>query len=1023
MKKRTDRYYLASQANAKPVVYAIIGSDFALRAFGKETPSESFCNGFFYNIFEWNARVLGFGDYRESLSQNPDNIIDTVNTQEMSSYTITLDNADKFFTNLIGKGEEFIDGAFYLYQGFEYPDFEFSDFIQLVTGKIADYKLDRMTFEVIVDSSITAGIPSEDPTLPVERIYGLSDDGTGTMAEESLTYSETETFFETETWVQRFLVYRETTGVNEVLFRVTDDTWGSTRLEIGIDTNDNLYVKLTDDAATATPSYTTYTTGYTIGTGLSSVSVDFDAETGELTIEAGEETETFSTLEFTTLSSFNVGYRSELIATDDGNNIYVPDRLNNQIFKYDALGVFQFKFGSFGSGDGDLNTPYAVVVDDTGNIYVSDTNNHRIQVFDSTGTFVRKFGQLGTGDADTSYPLGLDITPGGQLYIILAEGRVVSFDIVGTFLLTFDAGEPGETPTHTLSLAITQDRAIQVGFSYTGGGVFVYNDVGDLRNLIQEDEISCVAVDLVGYTYAGVGAGFKIFDPSGTFVGEYTSPSGDIEGISVNTDRNIVIAYDTGPSTTTIATLSYTPKKFDNRNLGGNNTFTVGENVNGLVQLGGTTAADLGGDTIASETVPEISVVDGIWEEIIIEGEDTYEYDITTEFVLPTTGRYSNPGDNQKNVPLPHPYGDLTENSDYGVYVCPCIDSTNHVYCAAAWPVVPVTFGNTVSVYVDNVLQTSGYTFDDSVDYEGQGNIATITFSSEPAGVVSVSCKGRWVNSTFPTNPVDIIEDLLDYVASLGNEVWQKDIASFANGRSFCDTNGYIGAGVIIKNNSIGFHIKSILKSFMGSFSFTDEGKLKIRFLPLEYEESVVEEIYEYEGIVYNATKDLSNIVKQLLINYAASYIEVDRRYKTGSLSSYYRTQDDTYPYPTKYNGKKWEIDFDWTRNTLTVQTISDRLLAMYGIPNWTIVFQGQNFEFVPVELFDQISATLSILVDETGTPLVNKVYELRHKTINLDDFTTTITLQELQDVSLGYLVYIGAQPVYIGTSRVIIGE
>jgi len=62
--------------------------------------------------------------------------------------------------------------------------------------------------------------------------------------------------------------------------------------------------------------------------------------------------------------------------------------------------AFAFKFGSFGTGNGQFQVPQGVAVDSAGNIYVADTRNSRIQVFDSSGNFLFKFGGFGSWDGD-----------------------------------------------------------------------------------------------------------------------------------------------------------------------------------------------------------------------------------------------------------------------------------------------------------------------------------------------------------------------------------------------------------------------------------------------------------------------------------------------------------------------------------------------------------------------------------------------------------------------------------------------
>ena len=70
------------------------------------------------------------------------------------------------------------------------------------------------------------------------------------------------------------------------------------------------------------------------------------------------------------------------ITTDNSNRVYVADSANMDILIYDTNGTLLTKFGSAGSGPGQINMPGGVAVDPTGNyIYVADYYNARIDVF------------------------------------------------------------------------------------------------------------------------------------------------------------------------------------------------------------------------------------------------------------------------------------------------------------------------------------------------------------------------------------------------------------------------------------------------------------------------------------------------------------------------------------------------------------------------------------------------------------------------------------------------------------------
>ena len=69
------------------------------------------------------------------------------------------------------------------------------------------------------------------------------------------------------------------------------------------------------------------------------------------------------------------------MAVDASGIVYVADRANYRIQKFDSIGTFVTKWGTPGTGDGQFTKPYAVAVDASGNVYVADTANHRIQKF------------------------------------------------------------------------------------------------------------------------------------------------------------------------------------------------------------------------------------------------------------------------------------------------------------------------------------------------------------------------------------------------------------------------------------------------------------------------------------------------------------------------------------------------------------------------------------------------------------------------------------------------------------------
>ncbi len=145
------------------------------------------------------------------------------------------------------------------------------------------------------------------------------------------------------------------------------------------------------------------------------------------------------------------------IAVDSKNRVlYVTDKLNHRIQKFDLNGVFQRAWGdkcdlSQGTptggcrdpdgggplqlGDGQFNEPTAIAVDGAGNVYVADSGNHRIQKFDPNGRFLARWGRRGTGTAQFDTPRGLTIDGKGDILIIdQGNDRVQKFNTDGRFI-------------------------------------------------------------------------------------------------------------------------------------------------------------------------------------------------------------------------------------------------------------------------------------------------------------------------------------------------------------------------------------------------------------------------------------------------------------------------------------------------------------------------------------------------------------------------------------------------------------
>lgn len=197
-------------------------------------------------------------------------------------------------------------------------------------------------------------------------------------------------------------------------------------------------------------------------------------------------------------------------------------------------------------------------------------------------------------------------------------------------------------------------------------------------------------------------------------------------------------------------------------------------------------------------------------------------------FYLPRAGRYANAKTAATCLPLV--YGDLTDGSE-GIWALPCIDTANFVYCYAGFPVLSTASGNAVSIYADGeAVDPAGYAFSESIDYEGKGPIATVTFSSDQGNkAISARGKGKGEAGILIENVVEIVDDVLvnlnGFVAADLYEATRKSTAA-----QVFEAQGYKAAGVIQADAVLWDLIRAMMGSFLGSAYLNGAGRLVLEF-------------------------------------------------------------------------------------------------------------------------------------------------------------------------------------------------
>lgn len=106
-------------------------------------------------------------------------------------------------------------------------------------------------------------------------------------------------------------------------------------------------------------------------------------------------------------------------AVGQNGDLYVLDGVNHRVVVYDADGKFRFKFGSRGSGLGQLLFPLGISTTPDGKVYVADSGNHRFQVFSPDGNPLKVVPLPDTASGVPPDPTDVTVDPvRKQLYVV-----------------------------------------------------------------------------------------------------------------------------------------------------------------------------------------------------------------------------------------------------------------------------------------------------------------------------------------------------------------------------------------------------------------------------------------------------------------------------------------------------------------------------------------------------------------------------------------------------------------------------
>lgn len=192
------------------------------------------------------------------------------------------------------------------------------------------------------------------------------------------------------------------------------------------------------------------------------------------------------------------------IAIDSFDNVYVADMRNSRIQKFDTEGNFLLKWGSRGEGDGQFNSPCCVAADTEGNVYVTDFYAHHVQKFNSIGNFKKKWGNLGGADGQFRHPGGIGVSSDGFVYVADKWNyRIQKFDTEGNFITKWLGF------IHPYTLAIDSKDNFYVGEEMFAGRVRIFDsEMNFICRLEPWPSYALgIAVDSQGFLYVNNSAG------------------------------------------------------------------------------------------------------------------------------------------------------------------------------------------------------------------------------------------------------------------------------------------------------------------------------------------------------------------------------------------------------------------------------------------------------------------------------------------------------------------------------------
>jgi sugar lactone lactonase YvrE len=121
-------------------------------------------------------------------------------------------------------------------------------------------------------------------------------------------------------------------------------------------------------------------------------------------------------------------------------SLYVVDKNNDRVQVFDLHGKFLYQYGAgHGSGDGQFVEAYGIHFDSNNQAMITDSGNARVQIFSALGVFNAKFGSYGSNLDQFLLPDEVAQAPDGTIWVTDITANTVSTFAAGNYLPGFVA--------------------------------------------------------------------------------------------------------------------------------------------------------------------------------------------------------------------------------------------------------------------------------------------------------------------------------------------------------------------------------------------------------------------------------------------------------------------------------------------------------------------------------------------------------------------------------------------------------